>query len=95
MMFWNTKDKELQKKINTNKHGIAKLLKCYDRNGPSPSAFEFKDEIIESTPENCVAILGMKRTPIAATIKKVMGIKEPTTVDDEELVCLIGFYMCC
>ncbi|KAI3992723.1 hypothetical protein MKX01_021684 [Papaver californicum] len=35
------------------------------------------------------------KTSIAAMIKEVMEIKEPTIVDEEELVCLIGFYMCC
>ncbi|KAI3972973.1 hypothetical protein MKX01_019631 [Papaver californicum] len=125
--------KSWKKKINTNKHGITKLLICYDCVGPSPAAFKFGDKIIESTLEKCVAILGMKRvggrksekiinqrvkeidddllynkyfhnnkkkgkvdkTSIAGAIKEVIRIEEPTTVDDDQLVCLIGFYMCC
>ncbi|KAI3969846.1 hypothetical protein MKX01_038314 [Papaver californicum] len=31
---------------------------------------------------------------IATVIKEVMKIEEPTTVGDEQLVCLVGFYMC-
>ncbi|KAI3991819.1 hypothetical protein MKX01_038217 [Papaver californicum] len=132
LMFWNTEDKELQNNINTNKHGIAKLLMCYDRDDPSPSAFKFGDKFIESTPEKCAAILGTNRvggrkgdkiinkrvkeiydnllykkyfqnskkkgkvdkTPIATTITEVMRIDKQTPVDDEQLVCLMGFYMC-
>ncbi|KAI3989999.1 hypothetical protein MKX01_003702 [Papaver californicum] len=59
-MCWNIEDKEPQKKINTNKHRVAKLLTCFDREGPSPTSFKFGDKILESTPEKYDAILGMK-----------------------------------
>ncbi|KAI3924575.1 hypothetical protein MKX01_038015 [Papaver californicum] len=105
LMFWNTEDKELQKKINTNKYGVAKLLTCYDHDGPSPTAIKFGDKILEFAPEKCTATLGMKRVGgrkgdkiVNQKVKEIdnnLLIEKPTTVDDEQLLCLIGFYFCC
>ncbi|KAI3862538.1 hypothetical protein MKX03_037642, partial [Papaver bracteatum] len=49
------------KKRTTNKHGVMKLLKCFDRDCEVPCAFKFGENFIESTPAKFIGITGMKR----------------------------------
>ncbi|KAI3847359.1 hypothetical protein MKX03_023497 [Papaver bracteatum] len=126
------------KQITTNKHGVVKLLNCFDRDYEVPCSFKFRENRIESTHAKFVGITRMKRTgsrkgekliqwfdhnevddnllhnkyfsdikqiahsttvskkKIMETLKEVMNKKKKRTpLDDEHVVCLIGFYLCC
>ncbi|KAI3930979.1 hypothetical protein MKW98_030218, partial [Papaver atlanticum] len=126
------------KQITSNKHGVVKLLNCFDRECEVPCSFKFGENFIESTPEKFAGIIGMKRIgsrkgqklierinlkkldeyvlynkyfsdiketqhSTAVTKKKIMETvievmkkkKTRTNIDDEHVVCLIGFYLCC
>ncbi|KAI3884635.1 hypothetical protein MKX03_037048, partial [Papaver bracteatum] len=65
MMYYDEYDlanPKNMKQISTNKNGVVKLLKCFDRDGAVPCSFRFGENLIESTPEKFVGITGMKRT---------------------------------
>ncbi|KAI3907371.1 hypothetical protein MKW98_010721 [Papaver atlanticum] len=65
MMYYeeyDTADASTTKQISTNKHGVMKVLNCFDRDGDIPCSFKFGDDkFIQSTPAKFAGILGMQR----------------------------------
>ncbi|RZC44920.1 hypothetical protein C5167_037870 [Papaver somniferum] len=50
------------RQISTNKHGVLKLLNCFDMDCETPCSFKFDDDkIIKSTPAKLAGIFCMKR----------------------------------
>ncbi|XP_026420160.1 uncharacterized protein LOC113316155 [Papaver somniferum] len=132
----------IQLQITTNKHGVLKLLNCFDMDCETPCSFKFADDkIIESTPAKLAGIFCMQRigsrkgqkllkyycpsdltdnvlyskyftdikstkhqttvtkTNILEKIKQLMAKRRKSgkrkKVDEKDLVCLIGLYLCC
>ncbi|KAI3869758.1 hypothetical protein MKW98_030939, partial [Papaver atlanticum] len=135
---YDVADPKKIKQITTNKHGVVKLLNCFDRDCEVPCSFKFGENFIESTPAKFAGIIGMKRIgskkgqklierfnlnkldenilynkyfsdikerphSTAVSKKKIIETiielmkkkKKRTKIDDEHIVCLIGFYLCC
>ncbi|KAI3932570.1 hypothetical protein MKW98_012541, partial [Papaver atlanticum] len=46
MMYYEEYDAKKVKKITTNKHGVVKLLNCFDKDGDIPYSFKFGDKYI-------------------------------------------------
>ncbi|KAI3908033.1 hypothetical protein MKW98_003678 [Papaver atlanticum] len=59
-MYYEEYDEKKVKQITTNKHGVVKILNCFDRDSEIPCSFKFGDKFIESAPEKCAGILAMK-----------------------------------
>ncbi|XP_026442465.1 uncharacterized protein LOC113342012 [Papaver somniferum] len=145
MMYYDDYDTTVPtttRQITTNKHGVLKLLNCFDMDCETPCSFRFADDkIIESTPAKLAGIFCMQRigsrkgqkllkyycpsdltdnvlyskyftdikstkhqttvtkTNILEKIKQLMAKRRKSgkrkKVDEKDLVCLIGLYLCC
>ncbi|RZC53785.1 hypothetical protein C5167_012648, partial [Papaver somniferum] len=65
MMYYDDYDTTVPtttRQITTNKHGVLKLLNCFDMDCETPCSFKFADDkIIESTPAKLAGIFCMQR----------------------------------
>ncbi|KAI3856229.1 hypothetical protein MKX03_027811, partial [Papaver bracteatum] len=65
MMYYNEyndAEPSTTRQISTNKHGVLKLLNCFDVDCETPCSFKFGDDkFIESTPEKLAGIFCMQR----------------------------------
>ncbi|KAI3835480.1 hypothetical protein MKX03_034570 [Papaver bracteatum] len=111
MMYYDEYDPAVpstSKQIITNKSGVLKLLNCFDLDCDTPCSFKLGDDkFIESTPAKLAGLFHMQRigirkvtkTKILEKIKELMTKRSKSGKrkknDEKDLVCLIGFYLCC